>query len=259
MDVVLHDFSIAQIANSGQCFRISKNSNNQWKVYHKEYHLEMTQVSAELCNVDCNEEEWQKIWYSYFDLNTDYSTIKHLILNSNDTYLQKAVKFGLGLRILRQDLLETIIVYIISQNNNIPRITKTVNLICTLYFPNINTLANLSIDDWQSFGTGYRAKYLYEAVQKIYDGTFNLDKLKTMDYKSAITYLKILNGVGDKVANCIALFGLHHMNAFPKDVWIKRIIEKHYNGLFPIDKYYNWLGIVQQYMFYYERFIKSYD
>lgn len=255
MDVILHDFSIKQIADSGQCFRIIKN-NNTWTIYHQHYCLVLKRLSAERYYADCDNEAWQKVWYSYFDLGTDYSKIKQLIQNSNDIYLQTAANFGSGLRILRQDLLESIIVYIISQNNNISRITKTVNAICTPFFPNISELVAFSTDDWRAFGTGYRANYLCNAVKKIYDGTFSLDKLRSMDYKSAVNYLKTLNGVGDKVANCIALFGLHHMDAFPQDVWIKRIIVKHYHGLFPIEKYYDWLGIVQQYMFYYERSAK---
>lgn len=262
MDVVLPDFSIEQIANSGQCFRIFKNNfkNNSgaWTIYHQTYCLNIKHLFNAHYDVDCSNEEWQNVWHTYFDLNTNYNEIKQIIFSSDDLYLQKATEFSTGVRILRQELLETIISFIISQNNNIPRITKTINSICTPYFPTILTLASLSINDWHALGVGYRAKYLYEVAQKICDGTFNLDELKTMDYKMAILYLKKLNGVGDKVANCIALFGLHHMEAFPQDVWIKRIIAKHYRGSsFPIERYHKWLGVVQQYMYYYERMLKN--
>ena len=253
MILTLRDFSIEQIALSGQCFCVYKIDSDTWTIYHKKNKLSIKQLSKNKYEFDCDQTDWNTIWFYYFDLGTDYSKIKRLILTSNDVYLKKAVKFGAGLRILRQDLFEAIICFIISQNNNISRITKIVRSLCNPYFPDISDLYKYSITDWQALGVGYRSIYLYEIVQKIYIGQFDLEKLKQMSCSNAIAYLKTLKGIGNKVANCIALFGLHHINAFPRDVWINLIIEKHYNGNFPFDLYDGFLGIVQQYMFYYER------
>ena len=252
----LYDFDIEQIANSGQCFRMSKISPAIWMVKAFGRVLHITTISASEYIFDCSEEEYKKLWYNYFDLGADYSTCKEVIRRSQDPYLIKAIDFGYGIRILRQDLWETIVSFIISQQNNITRIKGIIERLCLPFdgiFPSPTLLKDYSEDDFKVLGLGYRAKYIVSIIQAVLDGTFDLDYLKVLPTQDALKYLQKFNGIGAKVANCISLFSLHKIDAFPIDVWIKRIIDTHYNGEFPIEKYAPFAGIVQQYMFFYAR------
>lgn len=252
-EIELDDFEIGQIALSGQCFRINKEGGDCWSVFAFNRCLKIQQLGR-LCRFDCSDEEF-KIWRNYFDLNTDYSKIKAMVYKSADQYLIDAVNFGYGIRILKQDLWEVIVSYIISQRNNIVRIKHTIEKLCIPFggnFPTANDLENYSEADFVKLGLGYRVKYLYNMVQFVSTGG-NIDILREMSYDSAIKYLKQFNGIGDKIANCIALFGLYKTEAFPIDVWIQRIIDKYYNGHFDFRRYKKYAGIIQQYMFFYER------
>ncbi len=248
------DFNIEQIADSGQCFRMDKIENGRWRVRAFNRELEITQRLEEV-RFDCSQDEFDAVWFDYFDMSRDYSAIKSSVLALGDEYLSAAVQFGYGLRILRQDLWETIISFIISQRNNIPKIKNTVSKLCrgTVAFPSAMELIEFSDEELKTCGLGYRAKYIKDIAQNVCNSKFDLEKLKNLDYTQAIDYLKTQNGVGDKVANCVALFGLHKTEAFPIDVWIRRIIDTYYNGHFDISRFTGYAGIVQQYMFYYEK------
>ncbi len=248
------DFNIEQIADSGQCFRMDKVADGKWRLRAFNRELEISQQQEEV-RFDCSAEEFDEVWYDYFDMSRDYGAIKSAILATGDKYLSVAVKFGYGLRILRQDLWETLVSFIISQRNNIPKIKLTISKLCrgSVKFPSATELAEFSDKELKSCGLGYRAKYIKDIAHNVCDGKFDLEKLKNLNYVQAIDYLKTQNGVGDKVANCIALFGLYKTEAFPIDVWIKRIIDTHYNGHFDASRFKDYAGIVQQYMFYYER------
>jgi N-glycosylase/DNA lyase len=254
------DFSINQIAKSGQCFRINKLKNDIWQVIAFGKVLEIQQFKQYTHIFHCPSNEYKDIWVNYFDLKRDYSKIKESILKTNDFYLTKAVNYGYGLHILKQDLWEVIVSFIISQRNNIPRIKSTIEKLCIPYdnfFPSANDLINYTEIDFKSIGLGYRAKFLVDLIRAVTDGNFDIEYLKKLtDYQDAIKYLKQFNGIGDKIANCIVLFGLHNLEAFPTDVWIKRIIEKEYNGKFNIKVFKKYAGVVQQYMFFYQRSLK---
>lgn len=245
------DLSFEQIAASGQCFRFEA-CDGYWIVSAFDRVLKVQQIEN-LCLFHCSESEFDDIWHDYFDLATDYSEIKRKIVAQNDPFLTEAVKFGWGLRILRQDLWETLVTFLISQRNNIPRIRKTVLALCNgAHFPTPDELKNHSVEDFRRLGLGYRAKYLYELVQKVVNREFDLQAL--YDKATAMTHLQQLPGVGIKVASCVALFALHHLDAFPVDVWIKRAIDTHYNGSFSLqDSLKDYAGVVQQYMFFYQR------
>ncbi|MDR3285542.1 MAG: hypothetical protein LBS83_02555 [Holosporales bacterium] len=248
------DFSIEQIANSGQCFRINK-IGKVWQVIAFSKVLEIKPIRKNAHIFYCSYEEYQDIWMNYFDFNRDYASIKKSILEMNDPYLNKAVQYGYGIRILKQDLWEIIVSFIISQRNNISRIKNIIKKLCVPYgnaFPSANILATYAIEDFTSIGLGYRAQYLADISKAGSIGTLDLEHLKKLDCQEAIMYLKQFNGIGDKIANCIVLFGLHRIEAFPKDVWINRIIEK-YNGNFNIERFKEYAGVVQQYMFFYQR------
>ncbi|MDR3030846.1 MAG: hypothetical protein LBU35_00470 [Holosporales bacterium] len=256
MEVKIADFDIGQIANSGQCFRINKLDSQCWEVIAFGKRLIIKYIKGDNYIFDCSLEEYKTIWEDYFDVKRDYEKIKNEIIKTNDPYLIAAVKYGSGIRILKQDLWEVIVSFIISQRNNVPRIKNTITKLCAPYkndFPSADILSKYEEADFKNIGLGYRAIYLKDISNLISAGKFDLEKLKKMEYQEALEYLKRFRGIGEKVANCIALFGLHKIEAFPIDIWIKHIIEKQYNGNFDIKRFESYAGIVQQYMFYYQR------
>lgn len=224
------DINLQAIVRSGQCFRF-RPENYYW-----------TYAGTQLVQLGSRE-----IWMSDDKANAlFYSSISYTEIESrmreHDDYLRRCADFGHGLRILQQPLFETIISYIISQNNNIPRIEGIVG---KLHFDREKLLDV----GWEELGVGYRAPYLENAV-RVCDSRW-LSNLHAASDK--IAYLKQLKGVGDKVANCIALFALADYSAFPIDVHIQRIINREYGGVFDTTWCKEFAGIVQQYMFYYER------
>jgi N-glycosylase/DNA lyase len=257
MKIHLSDFNLHQIANSGQCFRISEISKNVWEVRAFNKRLLIHQEEEKQGYIfECSSEEFNKIWFDYFDLERDYGKIKANIKAICDPYLTAAVDYGYGIRILRQELWETIVTFLISQQNNISRIKNTIVKLCQPYddrFPTPDLLSRYTEDDFLALGLGYRARYLQNVVRAVIEGNLNLQELKTMNSFDAVNFLKSFTGIGDKVANCIALFGLHQVDAFPIDVWIKRIIDERYNGSFDKTRFSEYAGIVQQYMFFYRR------
>ncbi len=210
----------------------------------------------------CSQEKFDTFWRDYFNLQTDYSIFKQRILASGDAYLRNAANFGSGLRILRQDLWETMVSFIISQQNNIPRITHCIKQLCALNgnkFPTAEDFLSMRGEKLKAVKLGYREDYLLRLSEAVVEGKFDLDVLRNMSYEEALQYLKTLRGVGEKVANCIALFGLHHLEAFPIDTWMKKIIVTHYDGHFSLEEkgLKDIAGLVQQYMFFYERSLQK--
>lgn len=253
----LEDFDIKQIADSGQCFRMYRIENDTWEIFALNRFLKI-QKKEDTHIFYCNQKEFDDFWYDYFDLQTDYGEIKRRILATNDEYLIKSVNFGSGLRILRQDLWETIVSFVVSQQNNIPRIKGCLKKLCEINgerFPTPTDFLNFREKNLDSVKLGYRKNYLLKISEAVSNGNFDLEKLKKMNYLEAMKYLKTLHGVGDKVANCVALFGLHKIEAFPIDVWIKRVFETRYYNDFSLERWHlqDIGGIVQQYMFFYER------
>ncbi len=261
LSLELKDFDIAQIADSGQCFRMYHVDDETWEIFALNRFLKIRK-KEETHIFYCDQKEFDDFWSNYFDLQTDYGEIKKRILATNDEYLIDAVNFGSGLRILRQDLWEVMVSFIISQQNNIPRIKNCLKKLCNMNegkFPAPNNFLNFRETDLDSVKLGYRKNYLLKISEAVSDGNFDLEKLRKMNYPEAMEYLKTLYGVGDKVANCIALFGMHQIEAFPIDVWIKRILETHYHNDFSLERrsLQDIGGIVQQYMFFYERSLKQ--
>lgn len=257
----LKDFDIEQIADSGQCFRMYRVEDDMWEIFALDRFLKI-QKKNEGHVFYCDQNEFDDFWFNYFDLQTDYSEIKRRILVTKDEYLIKAINFGSGLRILRQDLWEVIVSFIISQQNNIPRIKGCLKKLCGINgerFPTPNDFLDFRDKDLDSVKLGYRKNYLLKISESVSNGIFDLEKLKKMHYLEAVEYLKTLYGVGDKVANCIALFGMYKIEAFPVDVWIKRILGTRYHNDFSLKRWnlQDIGGIVQQYMFFYERSLKE--
>lgn len=205
-------------------------------------------------------------FYNYFDLDFDYDEIINKL--NNDYKLDYATIHGRGIRILRQDPLETIINFIISSNNNIPRIKGIINKLCQLgkgingnrAFPTLDEMYNADIGFYNSLGAGYRAEYLYKTVNMIKHG-FDIDIVNQVSTDDARVYLNKLCGVGPKVADCILLFGYHRMDVFPVDTWIAKVYQDECGlcndskkmNFYLVNKYGNLSGYAQQYLFYYKR------
>lgn len=262
--IALQNFSIEQICKSGQCFRMNELSDGTYEVIAFGKYLKVRQNDTEIEFI-CEEDEFKNIWTSYFDLETDYGKIIKSI-DKEDEYLISAAKRGEGIRILRQDLWEMIISFIISQRNNIKRIRKCIAGLSeefgekkiaidgTVYydFPTARALAKADIRDINAHSVGYRDVYIKRAAEEVYYGNFDLQKLYSLNYEEAKDMLLTLHGVGEKVANCICLFALHHVDAFPKDTHIIQVLDREYKNGFPFSKYEGYAGILQQYMFFSE-------
>lgn len=248
-------------------------------------------AEANRYSVSCTEEEWNGFWSDYFDLQTSYVDIRARIEKENDPYLAAAADSGRGIRILRQDPWETLITFIISQRKSIPAIRGCVEKLCRMAgekvqdipstevqhvitawskqaesdtanenpgivcysFPTARQLAAFSTDQLSACGLGYRTKYIAEVSCLAAEGQLDFSSMQQLADDDLLAVLMALPGVGIKVASCVMLFGFHRMNAFPKDVWINRLLQEHYPEGFPLDRYEPYNGVMQQYLFWYRR------
>lgn len=269
IQMIKDNFDLSQICRSGQCFRMTKEDGGTYRVIAGARYLKIEQRGS-LCIFHCDESEFENFWKDYFDLDGDYAAYMTQI-DAADSYLRDAVSFGCGIRILRQDLWEMIVSFLISQQNNITRIRKCIQNLCRQYgeemlsadgeiyhaFPKPDALAGLAEDALMECGLGYRSKYVVRSAGSIVSGEVHLDALHRMTYQEAKTELLKLYGVGEKVADCICLFALHHLQAFPVDTHIRQAIDGHYPEGFPDSLYEGCQGVMQQYIFYYELFGKK--
>ncbi len=266
---MIDSLDLKQIAESGQCFRWRKLSENTYGLIAFGRYLEITQKGNQFC-FSCGEDEFQEIWEEYLDLRMDYESIKMQFSDKGDVFLEKAVRWGAGIRILKQELWEVMISFIISQNNNIPRIRKNIEALCGKFgrpvyagnqfrgyaFPAPEALSELSLADFKELGLGYRDKYIMSAA-KWYVREQNRDVLRLLTCKNTEEQKSILKngicGVGEKVANCILLFGLYKLDVCPVDTWMRKLIEEDYAGVRPVWMDSGYAGLYQQYAFYYKR------
>ena len=273
------DFDLAQTLECGQCFHFVKLDEEDYVLTAKGYVLHVSQEADTVTFYDTDKDEYVNVWKDYFDMDRDYSAIKKKLLEKDDK-LKDAIESMWGVRILNQDFFETLISFIISQNKQIPHIKKIVANISAKFgtykgtyggadmytFPTLEQLANASEEDFKELKTGFRAPYIMDAIRRNMAGQFDINELKSMDYDSCIKELMTIKGVGEKVANCVSLFGLGKKEAFPVDVWIKRIMETMYfDGVdtpkdkiaaFAKEQFGELGGFAQQYLFYYGKSIK---
>lgn len=254
--------NIGQIANSGQCFRINpyKLISGGYSCISKDKVCFVMQRPNGI--VISAEQDDMGYWKHYFDVETDYTECISKIKQSNDMFLADAYNFGSGIRILNQDIWETLISFIISQRNTIPNIKTCVEKLSYKYghpighgfysFPTIKELSIATEDDLKQLSLGYRARFIYEVTQFFLDNDIN----EYFRYNIEDNLLNLL-GVGDKVASCVLLFAFHKLDAFPIDTWIEQIIDDKYDGLFDDTLYEPYQGLVQQYMFYYYRYLNE--
>lgn len=287
------DFNTDHIFDCGQCFRWTRESDGSYtgiafgRIVNMRY--EKNTCGAEssctgekegsLIIDNCTASDFSNIWKNYLDLERDYGAIKDE-LSSSDDIMKEAIAGGEGIRILRQELWETMVSFIISQNNNIPRIKGCIENLCRLFgekageyggkeyynIPSPEKLAGLKPEELCECRLGYRAPYLTETAAEV----MRRGGMQTVERELAelekpdevIEYLRGFKGVGPKVANCIALFGLGRFDAFPVDVWVKRVMHRLYNieendikkmSLYAEEHFGKNGGIAQQYLFYYIR------
>lgn len=209
----------------------------------------------------------RELWSKYLALDVDYGRINDSILGDmhGDETMRRAMECGDGIRILRQDKWETLCSFIISQNNNIPRIKKIISSLCQALgeqiragervfysFPTPEKVASAGIEFLTSLKTGFRAKYIYDAAIRFRE--LPLEDMEHMSFEEADVLLRQIKGVGPKVSSCVLLFAFSHLEAFPVDVWIKRVLQKYYTASpTPLD-IRSYGGVAQQYLFYYERY-----
>lgn len=250
------DFNIKQTLECGQLFRYTINDS-----YATVFTLDKKAILYQKNDEIIIENEDKDYFTNYFDLNCDYSEIKKQL---KDLPLMKnAIRYGYGIRILRQDIVETIISFIISANNNIPRIQGILNRIAPNgIFPQIVDLLQFKEEDFKKMGCGYRASYLEKTIKTLAENKINLSAPYEMTGASANKYLcNNLVGVGPKVADCILLFGYHKMDVFPVDTWVKKIYQDLFGEMTSpkiirdklINLYGENAGYAQQYLFYHKR------
>lgn len=270
------DFCPDHIFDNGQCFRWNREDDGSYTgvAFGRAANISCTGDTLILDNVPA--EDFYTIWKDYLDLDRDYGAVKRL-LSEKDPVIRKAVSYGSGMRILRQEKWETLVSFILSQNNNIPRIKKCVESLCTACgspigtyrgkmryaFPGPEALAALSPEELDTCRLGYRAKYITGTAGKIaVDGGRTLNSLDKATAEEACEYLLGLNGVGPKVASCIMLFSMSRYESFPLDVWIKRVMTKVYHieegnvkemREYAAGYFGEYGGVAQQYLFYYAR------
>lgn len=256
------DFDIVQTLNCGQIFRYVIDGNTA-KVYSQD---KMAKISFEPNKIEIETPDTD-YFYHFFDLDTDYTKIKKQL--ALDPLLSPAISFGGGIRIINNTCFEMLISFIISANNNIKRIKNSIEFLCSRFgknmgeyfaFPTMQALKSATVQDFVDAGLGYRAQQMFDTVQMLTPEY--IEQIEAADNKTKMQLLTALKGVGEKVANCIMLFGLGVKNVFPVDVWINKvynhIFNKHETDRSKITKeltgrYGELSGYAQQYFYYYYR------
>lgn len=269
------DFDPVHIFECGQCFRWIKEDDGSYTGVAKGKVINVKKDGENIVIDNTNKEEFENIWYDYFDLGRDYTSLKKE-LAQHDENLKKAVDFGWGIRILQQDSWEMLISFIISSNNRIPMIQRAINNISEKYgkeigeyrgrtyfaFPSPEELSKASIEELRECKTGFRDKYIYHTNKMVIEENLNMEDFIEMDSEVCHKELMKFKGVGAKVADCIALFGMRKYDSFPVDVWVKRVMQEFYGAedmslpkmrKYGMELFGEKAGFAQQYLFYYVR------
>ncbi|WIV11960.1 DNA glycosylase [Proteiniborus sp. MB09-C3] len=267
-------FEPKHIFECGQCFRWDKEADDSYTGVAHGKILNVRKDGENIIFSNTSLDDFNDIWVDYFDLKNDYGEIKDKL--SDDPTLKEAIKFGYGIRILKQDEWEMLISFIMSARNSIPMIKRSINILSERYgkyigeyngknyysFPEADVLAQLSLEDIQDCKTSFRAKYIANAAAIVSGGDIDIYRIKNLSTKDARKELMRFAGVGPKVSDCIMLFSMNKYDAFPIDVWVKRVMEYFYlkqdTSLKIIqeygqNKFRDYAGYAQQYLFYYAR------
>ncbi len=252
-------FDLGLTLDCGQAFRWRATEDGAFEGVARGKYLKVKQKDDEIIFYNTSKEEYENVWKGYFDIERDYGDI--LSRARLDDRFKEITKDCGGIRILNQDPWEALCSFIISQNNNIPRIKGIIQRLCEKFgenlsgnytFPTYNALKGVTEEDLADLRSGFRAKYIVDAVEKCVLGEVDLNSLKTKSYTDAKTELMKIKGVGPKVADCTLLYGLGFYEAFPMDVWMKRAMEKLFADGLP-ENILKDAGIVQQYIFHFAR------
>ncbi len=279
----VRNFELAHIFECGQCFRWYKEENGNYIGVSFGKVIEVEKKEDDVILYNTSQQDFKEIWGDYFDLYRDYNEIKNIL--SKDPVLKKAIEFGVGMRLLKQDPFELIVSFIISANNRIPMIQRTIKNISEKWgepleyknriyysFPKIDKLKEATLEELASCGTGFRNKYIKDTVSKIYyngtktnenyDEKYDINWIKDQEDEVCHKELQKFMGIGPKVSDCIMLFSMQKYSAFPVDVWVKRAMNYFYLAPdvslkkirdFGISKFGKLSGFAQQYLFYYAR------
>ena len=276
--VILEDtqnFDARAIFTCGQAFRWYEEKDGSFTTVHLGRVLNVLNEDNRVVFKGTNLEEFKEIWVDYFDLNTNYKEIRKTL--SSNEILENAMEYGKGIRILNQNHFEMLISFIISANNMIPRIKKSIEVISMRYgkficedenrkyysFPTVEELSNATVEDLREFAkVGFRDKRIFDTVNMILNDKIDLNSFESLETDVLREELLKFSGVGNKVADCIMLFSYKRKEVFPVDVWIKRVMEELFiHKQMPVKKissYANEIfkenaGLAQQYLFYYGR------
>lgn len=275
----IRNFSLYQIADSGQSFRWIRQSEESYTIIALGALIQAYMDGDDLVLKGVTQDSFEEKWAHYFDLDRDYDHVKASLRN-RDSFLDKAIEYGSGIRILNQDLWEMMITFIISANNNIPRIKNSVQALSETYgdylgkvndkpyysFPKAEALAKASITDLRKCGLGYRDRYIKRTSQMVLSNEVDLELIMTESISKAKGELMKCMGIGNKVADCILLFACGHVDAFPVDTWLKKVLKTYFDfesskqvevNAFIKEKFGRYSGIAQQYLFYYIRNINN--
>ena len=272
----VNDFTLSQILECGQCFHFDKLDEEVYEVVAFGRAVKMEQTDKVLRIYGSSMEDYEGIWKLYLDMDNDYGLIKQSVIKA-DGALKTAVDEKSGIHILNQDFFETLISFIVSQNKSIPQIKQCVKNISHRFgdevigyngeafyvFPDVQRLHDATEEELRECKVGFRAPYIKNATEAVYSGAVTKEKLDELDIAQARELLMTIKGVGEKVANCVLLFGLGRREAFTVDVWMKRIMEQMYfDGkdtkkqdieAFAVNKFGDLGGYAQQYLFDYAR------
>ncbi len=265
------DFDLTHTFECGQCFRWNRADDGSYSGVAGSKAVRLRQDGDSILIENCSAEDFDSFWRGYLDLDRDYGEIKQAV--SINELMRNAVSFGGGIRILRQEFFETLISYIISQNNSIPNIKRVVERLCSAYgepvmlgdevryaFPSAQRLASLNESDFRSLGAGFRDRYLAGVSRLAAEGALDPDRLSALPTAEARAELMKIKGVGNKVCDCVLLFALGKFDLFPTDTWIKKVMSESFStdsvsaakneGERIFGQY---SGFAQQYLFYWRR------
>ena len=262
-DIIVYDVTCLDIELSvfcGQAFRWKKNDDGSFHGIVDGKVTDIIQSEDKIIFRNTSTKDFEELWKDYIDFDSDYK--KYFEILSADENIKKACEEYYGIRILNQKPWEALCSFIISQNNNIPRIIGIIDRLCETFgekigkndyaFPSYESLKNVTAEDLAPLRAGFRNKYIVDAVQKLCSGEIDLEKIKEMPIEEARLELMKIKGVGAKVAECTLLYGFGRKEAFPVDVWVKKIMAEMYpEGLPECCK--NIEGIAQQYLFHWRR------
>lgn len=276
------NFSVFKTFDCGQCFRFDPTGDYSRGIVNGEYevagvaygrHITFKQTPDSVILTGATEEDYLNLWERYLSLDADYDAVDLSVTSALDeagcAVMKRAAEVSRGIRILRQEPWETLCSFIISQNNNIPRIKKIISSLCEAFgektadgrgyaFPSARALADAGEERIFALKTGFRAKYIADAARRVADGELSLEAVASCEsFEGAMELLMQICGVGPKVASCALLFGFDRTEAYPVDTWMKKVAERHFGGKLDHTLFGKYAGIAQQYLFYMERYINA--